>query len=69
MALIKRAAAVVFVTANANRPGSRSQVETAGAVFRLCFNKPMINLAVCDPYDLLDHRCRIPLPGLDPPPC
>lgn len=57
--LIKRCSAVIFVTANATRPNSKSQVETAGAVHRLCYNKPMISLAVCDPYDLLDDRkCR-----------
>ncbi|KAI5803125.1 glycoside hydrolase superfamily, partial [Geopyxis carbonaria] len=56
VALIKRCAAVIFVTCNARRPNARSQVQTATAVHRLCYSKPMINMAVCDPYDLLDDR-------------
>jgi beta-N-acetylhexosaminidase len=56
VALIKRAAAIIFVTANASRPGGKSQVQTAGAVHRLCYSKPMVNLAAGDPFDLLDDR-------------
>ncbi|KAL7269088.1 hypothetical protein RUND412_008262 [Rhizina undulata] len=56
VALIKRAAAVIFVTANASQQKSGSQIQTAGAVYRLCLNKPLIALAVCDPYDLLIDR-------------
>lgn len=58
VALIKRCAAVIFVTVNAARSNGVSQIETAGAVRRLCYSKPMISLAACDPYDLLaDRRC------------
>jgi len=56
VALIKRAAAVIFVAANANRPNTNSQLETAGAVHRLCLNKPLVTLAACDPYELLTDR-------------
>ena len=56
VSLVKRCAAIIFVTANATRPNSKSQVQTASAVHRLCYSKPMINLAACDPYDLLDDR-------------
>lgn len=59
VALIKKAAAVVFVTTNANRPNTSYQIETAGAVHRLCLNKPLVTLAACDPYDLLtDRTCK-----------
>ncbi|KAI5849546.1 glycoside hydrolase superfamily [Morchella snyderi] len=56
VALIKRASAVIFVTVNANRPHTSYQLETAGAVHRLCLNKPLVTLAACDPYDLLIDR-------------
>ena len=56
VSLIKRCSAIIFITSNATRPSAKSQVQTAGAVHRLCYSKPMINLAVCDPYDLLDDR-------------
>lgn len=59
VALIKKAAAVIFVTTNANRSNTSYQVETAGAVHRLCLNKPLVTLAACDPYDLLaDRTCK-----------
>lgn len=55
--LIKRCSAIVFVTANAIRPRMSTQAETAVAVHRLCDkHKPMINLSVCDPYDLLEDK-------------
>ncbi|CAZ81399.1 unnamed protein product [Tuber melanosporum] len=56
VALIRRAAAVIFVAASANRPNTNSQLETAGAVHRLCLNKPLVTLAACDPYELLTDR-------------
>ena len=56
LSLIKRCAAIIFITSNATRPSAKSQVQTAGAVHRLCCSKPLVNLAVCDPYDLLDDR-------------
>lgn len=54
--LIKRCAAIIFVTANAMRPSAKTQIQTAGAVHRLGYSKPIINLAACDPFDLLDDR-------------
>lgn len=56
VSLIKSCAAIIFITSNATRPSAKSQVQTAGAVHRLCYSKPLINLAVCDPFDLLDDR-------------
>jgi beta-N-acetylhexosaminidase len=56
LALLKRVAAVIFVSASANRPNTNSQLETAGAVHRLCLNKPLVTLAACDPYELLSDR-------------
>lgn len=54
--LLKRSAAVIFVTANATSPSSRSQIDTALSVYRLVHSKPLVNMAVCDPYDLLDEK-------------
>lgn len=67
VALIKRASAVIFVTVNATRPNAKSQIETAGAVHRLCYNKPIINVSACDPYDLLDDK-TCPPPTFFPAP-
>ena len=59
LALLKRVAAVIFVSASANRSNTNSQLETAGAVHRLCLNKPLVTLAACDPYELLsDRTCK-----------
>jgi beta-N-acetylhexosaminidase len=68
VALIKRASAVIFVTVNATRPNAKSQIETAGAVHRLCYNKPIINVSACDPYDLLDDKTCLQPPSSPPIP-
>jgi beta-N-acetylhexosaminidase len=57
-ALIGKCAAVVFVTTNAKRPNARTQLQAAEVVHQLCYSKPLINIAACDPYDLLeDKKC------------
>ena len=55
--LIKRAAAVIFVTVNAlQTPQQAYQIRMAEAVKQICGSKPFVALAACDPYDLLSAR-------------
>ena len=62
VSLIKSAAIIIFVSANAQRPNGRSQLETAAAVQRIAYAKPILNIAACDPSDVLDDRsCVSPL--------
>lgn len=55
--LIKRAAAVVFVTVNAlQTPQQGYQIKMAEEVQHMCASKPFVAIAACDPYDLLSAR-------------
>ncbi|KAF8471912.1 glycoside hydrolase superfamily [Kalaharituber pfeilii] len=55
--LIKRAAAVVFVTVNAlQTPQQSYQIRMAETVKQMCGPKPFVAVAACDPYDLLSIR-------------
>lgn len=57
--LIKRCSAIILVTVNAARSIGVSQVEVANTALRLSNGKPMINVAACDPYDLLHQpKCK-----------
>lgn len=58
---INMAAAVVFVTVNAKQPNGGYQGEFAAEVQRRCTSKPLINIAACDPSDLIEElTCRTP---------
>lgn len=55
--LIRRAAAVIFVTVNAlQTPQQDYQIKMAEAVQSMCGTKPFIAVAGCDPTDLLKIR-------------
>jgi len=56
MAFIKRAAAVILVTCNSVRPHQSPQISNAKVVRAACGSKPLVALAACDPYDLLDDK-------------
>ncbi|KAI9786900.1 MAG: hypothetical protein M1839_005131 [Geoglossum umbratile] len=56
MAFIKRAAAVILVTCNSIRPHKSPQIGNAKVVRAACGSKPLVTLAACDPYDLLDDK-------------
>lgn len=61
LALMKKASAFVMVTCNAESSKNQYQIHAARSVLTIACGRPVINLAVCNPYDLLaDKRCMSP---------
>lgn len=56
--LIKRCSAIIFVTVNATQSSRLWQLELASSALQMSYGRPIVNVAACDPHDLLeDQKC------------